>query len=166
MTQFDIPARVAERAFTNCTPHESGCLVSNYSLVTQQAKKRARMRYAQIGWQDGDSRHGTTAHRAAWVHVHGQIPDGMTVDHRPGCVDKCVNVDHLRLLSNFENAQRTLGRDWEAGQCANGHPESEREYIGSTTKTRCRPCYLEWQRKWNAKSLEYKRNWRRAKRAS
>ena len=36
-------------------------------IVTQQAGKRARIQYAQIGWQDGDSRHGTTAHRAAWA---------------------------------------------------------------------------------------------------
>ena len=43
---------------------EAGCWVSTYSTASHG--------YAQIGWQDGPDRHMALAHRAAWVHVHGQ----------------------------------------------------------------------------------------------
>lgn len=146
-----IPARVAERAFTQHTPGYNGCLLSTYSMVNSSKGSR---QYAQIGWQDEDGkRHGTTAHRAAWVHAHGQILDDMTVDHRPECDGRCVNVDHLRLLSNFDNARRTSGRDWPLGQCVNGHSD---EYL-TTTPHRgrmmrvCKECRAQRQRDYRAR---------------
>jgi len=90
----------------------------------------------------------TTAHRAAWVAVHGQIPEGMTVDHI--CkVRRCVNVRHLRLLSNFENARRTNGNDWPLGECVNGHPNSELRKRGA--KWVCGICAAEWQRRYRSR---------------
>lgn len=81
-----------------------------------------------------------TAHRAAWAHVNGQIPEGMTIDHlcktRP-----CVRVDHLRLLSNYENARRTGGRDWPLGQCVNGHPNEYLGLVDGSKKMRCTICH-------------------------
>lgn len=95
----NIPSPVARRALTRCTPGVEGCLISTYS--------RGSHGYAQIGWHDhtAGKRRMTTAHRAAWVAANGcQIPSGMTVDH--AChVRTCVNPDHLRLLSNVENAR-------------------------------------------------------------
>jgi hypothetical protein len=65
------------------------------------------------------------AHRAAWVHVNGQMPLGMTLDHL--CkTRRCVNPDHLRMLPNYENARRVNGMDWPMGQCAQGHPNEFR----------------------------------------
>lgn len=113
MRPFEIPTRVIERVRTNVTATESGCLISNYSTGSHG--------YAQIGWNEGDFRTVTVAHRVAWIGEHGPIPDGLTVDHL--CKQrKCVNIAHLRLLTNYENARRTHGRDWPLGQCANGHP--------------------------------------------
>ena len=107
-----VPARVAQRAYERVEVNEDGCWISTYSVASHG--------YAQIGWQDAGSRHVVLAHRAAWVHVNGQMPLGMTLDHL--CkVRRCVNPAHLRMLPNYENARRTHGRDWPLGQCANGH---------------------------------------------
>lgn len=139
-----IPALAAERAFTRWVESSDGCKISTYSVASHG--------YAQVGWMTNEHGHGgTTAHRAAWVHVNGQIPAGMTVDHI--CKNRqCVNTDHLRLLSNFENARRTSGRDWPLGECANGHPNSE--LVEASGKLVCRPCAYEWRTRWVANNPE------------
>lgn len=47
------------------------------------------------------------AHRASWFATHGTWPTpGMVIDHI--CENKgCVNVAHLRELTNAENIRRT-----------------------------------------------------------
>lgn len=108
-----VPLRVSARAYFRHTKGANGCWISTYSTASHG--------YAQIGWQENGERHVVLAHRASWVHVYGQVPTGFTLDHT--CKQsRCVNPDHLRLLSNFENARRTDGRDWPIGECANGHP--------------------------------------------
>lgn len=114
---IEIPERVALRAFERWVPNGAGCHISTYS--TQSSG------YAQIGWREAGSRTVTTAHRAAWVHVHGQITDDMDVDHIHVCDRRCVNVDHLRLLTPQQN-RRQQGRDYPLGFCKRGHPDSER----------------------------------------
>lgn len=129
--QIIIPMAVAERAATKYVEDGNGCHISTYSVASHW--------YAHVGWQDPGFRTMVTAHRAAWVYATGeQIPDGMTIDHL--CkVRTCVNPNHLRMLTNFENARRTAGRDWPIGQCINGHPN---EYLGyvSGTKLGCVLC--------------------------
>src|SRR5690606_26413841 len=112
-TTLVIPPDVAERAASRWEP-DGDCWVSAYSVASHG--------YAQVGWFRRGERGGTTAHRGAWAFWHGQ-PGGMTVDHM--CKNRrCVRPQHLRLLSNFENARRTRGRDWPLGECINGHPNS------------------------------------------
>ena len=107
-----IPPRVAARAVERVIIDAKCCWISDYSIGSHG--------YAQIGWVENGVRHMALAHRAAWVHAHGQLPLGMTLDHT--CKQKlCVNPSHLRALPNFENARRTDGRDWPMGECANGH---------------------------------------------
>lgn len=135
-----IPDRVALRALRAFTTDDNGCHVSTYSTASHG--------YAQIGWHDETGRRGTTAHRAAWTAVFGQIPDGMTIDHV--CHNRrCVNVAHLRQLTNFENARRTDGRDWPLGECINGHPNSE--LVKWAGRWKCRECRRQWQRNRRAK---------------
>ena len=140
-----IPARVAKRAATKFTV-VGECYLSTYSVASHG--------YAQIGWTDGCRNFGTTAHRAAWVYHHGQIPLGMTVDHiQSQCVSRrCVRREHLRLLDNFENARRTDGRDWALGSCIEGHPNSELVSYGG--KWKCRLCNRRWQKDYYAKNRE------------
>ena len=139
-----IPLRVAQRAATRYVERDDGCWISTYSVASHG--------YAQIGWQcPGRGKVvGTTAHRAAWTYYHGQIEPGSTVDHM--CKERrCVRPDHLRLLSNFENARRTSGRDWPLGQCVNGHPNSELTLMDGGRRVRCRICAAEYQRRYRAK---------------
>lgn len=110
-----VPERVALRAYERVEVDEGGCWISTYSVGSHG--------YAQVGWNDGVKTRMVLAHRAAWVHVNGQMPLGMTLDHT--CkVRRCVNPSHLRMLPNFENARRVSGKDWPMGQCANGHPNT------------------------------------------
>lgn len=133
-----IPKRVAWRAIKRAvTDPETGCHLSRYSVASHG--------YAQIGWGYGRERAMTTAHRAAWAAVNGQVPEGMTVDHL--CKNRrCVNPEHLRLLSNHENARRTSGRDWPIGECANGHGNEHLVRVGKAKKQICRICRRQWQR--------------------
>jgi hypothetical protein len=137
---LEIPDRVAQRAASAFQEAADGCHISTYSRGSHQ--------YAQIGWHDENGRRSaTTAHRAVWVSVHGQIPKGMTVDHT--CKKRaCVRAEHLRLLSNFENARRTSGRDWPLGTCINGHSNSEL-YTEPSGRVRCRPCKRSTQQRSN-----------------
>lgn len=48
------------------------------------------------------------AHRYAWERTNGPIPEGLVVDHL--CFTRrCVNVDHMRLLTAGQNQQNRQG---------------------------------------------------------
>jgi hypothetical protein len=50
----------------------------------------------------------TSVHRYAWECANGPIPGGMHVDHL--CWNtSCVNVEHLRLVTNAQNQQNRSG---------------------------------------------------------
>lgn len=137
--QIVIPERVAQRAAERfLLDAATGCHISTYSTASHG--------YAQIGWHDSEGpRAMVTAHRAAWAYRYGQIPEGMTIDHT--CKNRrCVNVEHLRLLTNFENARRTFGRDWPLGQCAQGHSNDLLARLPSG-RFGCSQCYEESKRK-------------------
>jgi len=128
-----IPRRVQERAGTRWEA-DGDCWISAYSVASHG--------YAQVGWNDGQKNHMVLAHRASWEYAMGPVPLGFTLDHQ--CKQKtCVNPAHLRILSNYENARRTAGRDWPLGQCANGHPNSD-TYTQPSGKRVCRPCKKQW----------------------
>lgn len=157
-----IPDRVAQRVLARVTPGEDGCVLSTYSVASHG--------YAQIGWKDADGiMRGTTAHRAAWTAVHGPIPDGMTVHHR--CHERrCVNVEHMELLTNEQNARRNRdGLDWERdGTCANGHGSEHYQpinYVDGRRRHRCVICAAEYKRKYYEANRERYAEWQRARRA-
>lgn len=151
---MNIPNRVARRITDRCEPGPGGCLISTYSVGSHG--------YAQIGWHENGTRVMTLVHRALWIHVNGAIPDGVTVDHV--CKNRrCINIDHLRLLPNFENARRTAGRDWTLGECINGHPNSELRTTSSGAY--CRICRGEWSRRYYEANREKYADWQRARRA-
>lgn len=146
---MEIPERVAKRAFSKIDLDPlTGCYISQYSVASHG--------YTQIGWHDdAGQRIVTLVHRVVWIYINGQIPEGMTVDHL--CKSKrCVNIDHLRLLTNFENARRTFGRDWPLGECINGHPNSEL-FTEDSGRIRCRPCQRDYSRAHYTRNIEKER---------
>lgn len=62
------------------------------------------------------------AHRAAWTIKNGPIPEGMEVDHDPGCPKTCVTMKHLTLRTKREHA--IVG--WERGELDGGWSVRER----------------------------------------
>lgn len=134
-----IPERVAARAATRFVVDERGCHISTYSVASHG--------YAQVGWSKDGYRQMVTAHRAAWTHANGQIPAGMTIDHI--CrVRPCVNPEHLRLMSNLENARGGGGRHTTPPEptgeiCHLGHEVLQ---YASGSK-HCRECAQEWARR-------------------
>ena len=135
-----IPSRVARRAATRYVVDEHGCWNTTYSLIPQG--------YGYVGWHESGKGYGTTVHRAAWVHAHGQIPEGLTVDHR--CRNRrCVNIKHLRLLPNLSNARRNHpAHSWPVGngECIRGHHKSWwRPKSASRSKGYCHGCRMELQ---------------------
>ena len=133
-----IPERVAARAIEAHVRVASGCWVSTYSVASNG--------YPQIGWgEPGGRRYMVSAHRASWTHQYGQIPAEMTVDHL--CHRKtCVNPDHMRLLTNFDNARRNRKNygDWPLGECRHGHPDSQLVHRPGG-KRACGSCLEAWQ---------------------
>jgi hypothetical protein len=124
------PARVVARLLAN-VEQAGDCLLSNYSTGSHG--------YSQIGWHEAGRRVMALGHRVAWEAEHGEIPAGLTVDHI--CRNRrCVNVAHLRLLTNEENA-RDNGPARRT-HCPSGHPYNpENTYVRPTTGHRsCRAC--------------------------
>lgn len=95
----------------------SGCLDCNYSTGSHG--------YPQC-W-DGVT--VTLAHRIVWEWHHGPIPGGMTVDHKDCHNRRCVEIAHLRLITNLHNARRNHVTRGDAawpinGKCLHGHDDA------------------------------------------
>ncbi|AID58837.1 homoendonuclease [Mycobacterium phage Gaia] len=127
-----IPDRVAERAFASYVEDANGCHISTYGCNSRG--------YPQIGWHvDHGKRDGTTASRAAWVHVHGQFAEPSEIRLLPDCDKRCVNVGHMRKLSQIDSRRR-VKNDFPLGMsCRRNHPESSR----SDATGECRDCLNE-----------------------
>lgn len=103
---------------------------------------------------------GRYAHRIAYEHHWGPIPDSLVIDHL--CrTPSCVNPDHLEVVTQAENVRRgySLAAIYaRSSQCVNGHPwDAENTYIRPDKGSRqCRTCGNERRRRayWAAKQSE------------
>lgn len=84
------------------------------------------------------------AHRVAYSHWVGPIPDGYTIDHL--CRNRlCVNPKHLEPVTNRENILRGIGptaNNARKTHCAHGHPFAGSNLVvsGDGQERRCREC--------------------------
>ena len=87
-----------------------------------------------------------SAHRWAYEHFRGPIPEGLEIDHlcrNPGC----VNPEHLEPVTPKENMRRGIRAT--RTHCLKGHeytPENTRRN-GRGTRV-CRTCALAFQSRW------------------
>lgn len=123
-----------------------------------------RVGYAQtkFGWPVSKS---TLIHRLSWMHFNGDIPEGMVLDHL--CHDtstcaggstcehrRCVNPEHLQLVTASENSKRTTRILALKTHCTNGHLlENNLMYYKSKEENRsaCKTCHKERNDKSRAK---------------
>ena len=87
------------------------------------------------------------AHRAIWIEANGPIDMGLVVDHI--CKNKkCVNLKHLRLLTQSQNIH---GLEL-ATKCQAGHLMSGQNLYIKPNKTRnCMECARLYRRTYNHK---------------
>jgi hypothetical protein len=102
-------------------------------------------------------------HRWAYRGMVGMIPDELEIDHvchssdltcddGPACLHRrCVNFDHMELVTHAENMRRWALRS----MCRKGHPlAGDNLYRNPKTGARiCRACNTERQRAFHAKRL-------------
>ena len=103
---------------------------------------------------------GTLAHRAAYEHFVGPIPEGHELDHEchntSGCVElndaclhrRCVNVDHLAPKPHRDNLLASpntfAGINAAKTHCKRGHEfTSENTYLNPRGSRVCRTCRAE-----------------------
>ena len=112
-----------------------------------------RQGYGRLGFENG-----TLAHRAAYEHFVGPIPEGLTIDHEchnadvscaggPSCLHRrCVNPEHLAPKSRGENTLASpntfQGKNLRKTHCPKGHPYDETNTkITVDGSRRCLACY-------------------------
>jgi hypothetical protein len=98
------------------------------------------------------------AHKWLWELLNGKVPSGYELDHTchsdstcvggPTCLHRrCVNPDHLELVTHGENARRSApgARIWRTAitHCPQGHEYSGANlYLAKRGKSLYRACLL------------------------
>ncbi len=98
-----------------------------------------------VGSKRGPGPRMAYAHRLAYEHACGPVPDGLELDHlcRQRC---CCNPDHLEPVLHATNMQRcdkeAAGRlNRSKTHCLRGHPFDERNtFVRPSGARRCRAC--------------------------
>lgn len=84
------------------------------------------------------------AHQVIWEYSRGPIPNGLEIDHV--CrVRRCVNPDHLELVTHTENMRRA-----RRASCRQGHPYTSANTYLWRGKRWCRTCLRLYQRRYQA----------------
>lgn len=88
-----------------------------------------------------------SAHRVSYLLFKSEIPRHLTVDHICN-VTKCVNPDHLQLLTRVENIKRVIHYNSLKTHCQKGHPY-DRSYKDG--RRYCLRCHNEYTRTYKAR---------------
>lgn len=88
----------------------------------------------------------TFAHKWMWEYLNGPVPEGMQLDHFEcdGGAQGCVNPQHVRLASPWENGLRSRGFpavNRAKTHCHRGHPfDQANTYVNPQGSRVCRTC--------------------------
>lgn len=126
------PQRVVDRVLTKVDVcPETGCWVSRYRPM--------KIGYIHVSFAHDGKKYERYAHRVVWVHFYGSIPDALVIDHR--CKNRrCINPEHLRLLTLVENSRDHRSFNGGKTHCPAGHPYSGDNLIVGHGQRRCRIC--------------------------
>lgn len=84
-----------------------------------------------------------TAHRVAYELAHGEIPDGLVIDHLCRRRD-CVRPDHLEAVTQRVNVRRgtsAAARRARQTHCCRGHVfDAANTYVAPNGTRKCRRC--------------------------
>jgi hypothetical protein len=110
--------------------------------------------YGQANIKGTSGKH-MNAHRWVWIEVNGPIPDGMVVDHichtealiKGECKGgwscphrSCVNLNHLRLISQQENVVTGRHSINNRTHCNKGHSFEGNIMVRKNGKRECAEC--------------------------
>lgn len=131
--------RLPQRFWNKIEQGENGC----WLWTAQRCRGYAIFRYK------GKS---SKAHRAAYLVLVGDIPDGLQCDHL--CrVPHCVNPEHIELVTPGENTRRYPGCGINQTHCKHGHEFTEANTYRWRGKygihRHCRACQSERDRRRN-----------------
>jgi hypothetical protein len=103
------------------------------------------------------------AHRWAYEHFRGIIPEGKQIDHL--CRNRaCVNPEHMEVVTALVNTGRGFSPSAitkRSGVCQRGHPMSgDNLGPGSYGRNMCRACYEANMARTRDKRLAYYKAWR------
>lgn len=87
------------------------------------------------------------AHRAAWMLTNGPVPKGMVLDHI--CRNRaCINLKHLRVVTQRENIMAGLHNIDNRSHCNQGHPFiKENIMVRKNGRRECAECNRERSRR-------------------
>lgn len=132
------PQRVIWRLLASVQIDDNGCWISNYSTCPGG--------YIQMGFSIGGKAEKRLGHRVSYIFhkADGPIFDDQVVDHI--CkVRRCINPDHLRLLTRAENSRDQA--NFHKTHCIRGHSltDDDNVYHNSGGKRgrpsrQCRAC--------------------------
>jgi hypothetical protein len=139
-TREQVLAVIAERTRVDA----NGCHVWTDELTNAG--------YARLTWRQPDGTLIAGGHRIAFFLAHGDIPEGLVIDHLCRVRD-CVNVKHLDLVTQRENVMRSPiapgALNAAKTHCPQNHPYDEANTIvqvhrnGTTLGRLCRACQRE-----------------------
>lgn len=99
-------------------------------------------------------RRNRRAHRVAWYNMHGEIPEGMVINHI--CKNRaCVNAQHLQIVTVAENTLKdsvtVAAINARKTHCPRGHPYDRVYRSGKRYQRYCSICEAAKSRRLQAK---------------